>query len=295
MSLIKLNKNYRSNKPLALAIGLFDGIHRGHKELLKVIIKSGYEPVVLTFSNLFKDKHRSSAYLTSLSDRENVLKDLGINTLFYLDFEEIKDLEASDFIDDYLKELNIRFLVVGEDFRFGRKALGDVELLETSLEDTKVISVPLLTEKGRKLSTTSIIEYLKEGDIKTATRDLDRYYQIRGVVNHGLANGTKLGFPTANLALSFPYVIPKAGVYETRLIYRGQTHLSMTNIGCHPTISELTDSSIEVHIIDFHEDIYAEEVELAFIQYLRPEVKFPTVQELQNQLRADREKIISNN
>lgn len=295
MSIIKLSKNYRSSEPLALAIGLFDGVHKGHKELLKTIKNSGYKPAVLTFSNLFKDKHNSSFFLSSLEDRERILQNLGIDTLFYLEFEDIKNVSPLDFIEDYLSDLNIATLVVGEDFRFGRKAEGDIALLRKTLKHSEVIDIPLLSENGEKLSTTSIIARLEAGDVESATKDLDRYYQIRGVVNHGLANGTKLGFPTANISLTFPYVIPKAGVYETRLIYQGHRYLSMTNIGCHPTISKLTDSSIEVHIIDFHKDIYGEEVALDFIEYLRPEVKFATTCELQAQLRSDRERILSHN
>lgn len=293
MSIIKLSKNYRSSEPLALAIGLFDGVHKGHKELLKTIKSSGYKPAVLTFSNLFKDKHNSSFFLSSLEDRERILQNLGIDALFYLEFEDIKNVSPLDFIEDYLSDLNIATLVVGEDFRFGRKAEGDIALLRKTLKHSEVIDIPLLSENGEKLSTTSIIARLEAGDVESATKDLDRYYQIRGVVNHGLANGTKLGFPTANISLAFPYVIPKAGVYETRLIYQGHSYLSMTNIGCHPTISKLTDSSIEVHIIDFHKDIYGEEVALDFIEYLRPEVKFATTCELQAQLRSDRERILS--
>ena len=286
--------NYVNDKPINLCLGFFDGLHIGHKFLINKAKQLNENVGVLTFVGALKNltnKRDTKALLTSLEDRKEILQSMGVKYLFVAEFNlDIMNMSKDDFLEKMIKPLNVDTLVVGNDYTFGSKASGNVDYLRTKF---KVEVVDFVLEDGKKVSTSEIINYIKEGKILKANELLGRYYSIKGVVEHGLSNGSRLGFKTANIKPIDNYVFPKKGVYATYVKIEGKTYLSMTNIGNHPTIDRLDYESIEANIFDFEEDIYQKEVEVYFLEFMRDEKKFDSVQDLIAQLNHDRDYVVA--
>lgn len=286
----ELTKGFNDNTKRVIAIGNFDGFHKGH-QLLFLKLQGFKECIktILTFENLNKDYHHTNAILTSLKDKEDMLQRYGIDEMLYIDFnQEFKNLTPEEFFDDYLSGLNIEAIIVGKDFRFGKNLMGNIETIK-SLTNKTVVAVDLLQDNSsfKKISTTEIIDCIKSSDLKRAKNYLGRDYSIKGKITHGYQNGHRLGFPTANINIVDDYVLPGNGVYATRIKIKDKNYLSMTNIGTHPTLDELLEKSIETNIFDFNEDIYNEAVELTFLEFIRKEKKFDSKEELRKQLAQD--------
>lgn len=286
--------NYVNDKPINLCLGFFDGLHIGHKFLINKAKQLNENVGVLTFVGALKNltnKRDTKALLTSLEDRKEILQSMGVKYLFVAEFNlDIMNMSKDDFLEKMIKPLNVDTLVVGNDYTFGSKASGNVDYLKTKFN---VEVVDFVLEDGKKVSTSEIINYIKEGKILKSNELLGRYYSIKGVVEHGLSNGTRLGFKTANIKPIYNYVFPKKGVYATYVKIEGKTYLSMTNIGNHPTIDRLDYESIEANIFDFEEDIYQKEVELYFLEFMRDEKKFDSVNDLIAQLNHDRDYVVA--
>ncbi|MFA5421514.1 MAG: riboflavin biosynthesis protein RibF [Bacilli bacterium] len=275
--------------PTSLCLGNFDGVHIGHQKLItQAVLDSGGEVAILTFDapiGTIIDGRKAKDVLTSVSDRFRIIHRLGADYLLVAHLEaRLLNMMALDFIEQVLNKLNINKIFIGEDFRFGKGQTGDVDLLKKHFE---VIALPLLDVEHQKVSTSQIITLIKHGDIIRANQLLGRHYQMHGVVGEGLHNGRTIGFPTANLKLSAPYVIPKFGVYKTVCYIDGFPHLSLTNVGIHPTIQELDMPSIEVHIPNYEGDDYGKSMYLEFIAFLRPEKHFASLDELREQIAVD--------
>ncbi len=273
---------------LTLLLGNFDGVHLGHYELVKDAKRNGEgELGVMLFDHnpaVFL-KRKSTKILTSLEDKIRIFASYGFDYVFVLPLSEtLLKKSKDDFIHDYIEPLNPALLVVGEDYSFGAEGKGTANDLSEKYP-TDVIS--LKTINGVKIGTQEIIHLLEEGKIKEANEFLGRPYEIHGTVINGFHNGNKVGFPTANLSLSSPYVIPRSGVYKTLAYVRGIPHLSMTNIGDNPTFGLLDHRTIETYITNFHENIYDETLYLEFVSYLRGERKFASLEELIEQLKKD--------
>lgn len=275
--------------PISICLGNFDGVHIGHqKVIMKAVLDSPGEVAVLTFDTPLGnviDGRKSKQVLTSVSDRFRVIHRLGATYLLvvHLDSELLK-MTAEDFIVKVLKKLNVEKVFAGEDYRFGYNQSGDINLLRKHFE---VTSLPLVDVEHIKVSTSHIISLLKQGKVTKANELLGRNYQMHGTVSEGLHNGKTIGFPTANLKLSVPYVIPKFGVYKTICYIDGFPHLSLTNVGIHPTIQQLDIPSIEVHIPHYDGNDYGKTMYLEFISFLRSEKHFVTLDELRAQIAQD--------
>jgi riboflavin kinase / FMN adenylyltransferase len=286
---------YKANEPLTLCLGFFDGLHRGHLHLIEEAMKEKGRVGVLTFDGslkFFTAKRDSAEILTTVEDRSSLLEKLGIHALFIVNFDkEIMSMKPEEFIALVLKPLNIRSLYVGSDFTFGQHAQGNIALLEKYFA-VHVVDF-ILDEEGQKISATSIYSVLKEGNIVKANSLLGRPYSISGEVIKGLGNGMKMGFPTSNLKLSAPYVLPPLGVYATYSEFNedGVKHLSMTDIGYHPTIDRLEQISIETNIFDIHEETYGKKLRVSFLDYIRPEMRFLSLNDLIRQLNEDKKQI----
>jgi len=281
-----------SKDKINLCLGFFDGLHVGHKFLIQQA-KSPYAKLaVLTFEGSLKSitQRRKEGLITTVEDRKDFLSQLNVDFLYVIDFtKEIMQMEPVSFIEKFLKPLNINQIFVGEDFRFGLKAKGNVDLLKKYFD---VQVVEYILDNGKKISTSTIIKYISDGEIKRANRLLGREYFVKGKVIHGFnAGSTKIGFPTANIELASNYVIPQNGVYATRIEVGGKIYPSMTNIGVHPTINKLDSPAIETNIFDCYLDIYDEPVKLYFVNFVRHEKKFKSVVKLKEQLVKDRETI----
>lgn len=289
----KFDENFIFENPSSIAIGSFDGMHLGHQTLLKNYSQN-LKKYVLTFNFLFKEKHSDQTFLTSLEDKEYLAKLYGADELLYLNFDEtLKNTTADDFIKEYLDKPNIKEIIVGKDFRFGKFGQKDAQYLKEKLKDKSIKIIDLLDDKdGHKISTTEIISLLKEKKVEQVSSLLGRNYLIKGYIEQGLRNGHKIGFPTANIKTIYNYTLPGNGVYATNMIIDGHKYLSMTNIGTHPTISELKKPLVETHIFNFNEEIYNKKIELEFLCFIRPEKKFDSIDDLKKELQNNKNKII---
>lgn len=279
--------------PFSLCLGFFDGVHKGHQELV-FQAKKAQEPVaVLTFDQSptkLTNKSKGEGILTTVSERAQLFEDYGASYLFVIPFDQaLMNLTPDQFITEVLNELNPKIIVCGYDYRFGKMAAGKAHDLKTSplAKFATIIVEKIEDQAAHKVSTSKIKEELRAGEIDEVTENLNRYYTISGVVEKGYQNGKKIGFPTANIRLNAAYVLPKKGVYLTYIIVGGVVYLSMTNVGTHPTINEVPFPIVEVHIFDFDEDIYDQEVTVYFAHFIREEEKFVSLTQLIEKMKED--------
>jgi riboflavin kinase/FMN adenylyltransferase len=273
-----------------LCLGTFDGVHLGHQALLLEGRKIAEgDLAVLCFEDNpshYFGNGKSPLVLTSLEDKERLFEAAGVSLLYLLHLDEgFFAHTPEEFMDQVLTALAPAHLVVGEDYRFGKDAKGDPSTLAKKFPTTVV---PLRSLDGEKVSTQRIISFLKEGSLSKANAALGRPYQLVGKVVPGFQNGRKMGFPTANLDLLAPYVLPKAGVYLGACYVHGVPYKALINIGDNPTLGLLKESIVECYLDGFHEDIYGARIYCEFIAYIRGEMKFRNLDELEKQMKKDR-------
>ncbi len=283
--------------PSVVALGYFDGMHLGHLALIEEVGRiaktMGLKKSLLTFSMQPKSflSHKEEHYLTSLEDKIELARNLGIDYFIVLEFNEtIRDMEPEDFISNYLIEMKFAHLVCGFDYRFGRFGKGTSQTLQEYDSNFGVSVIAKMNYHEHKIATRYIKNLLKQGDIEAANLLLDRPFKISGMVIHGRELGRTIGFPTANIDYG-NYLLPKNGVYAVKITVSGEKYLGMGNIGFNPTIGILNIPSLEVNIFNFNQDIYDTIVDVEFIKYIREEKKFSSLDELVRQLRQDRETI----
>ena len=275
------------NKDICVAIGNFDGLHLGHMSLINQVYKSELSKGIITFIN-----HPSSyvgneiKQILSLEDKIKELSNL--DYLIILDFnDELKNLSADDFIK-FLQTNNIKEVVCGKDFRFGKNRIGDINLLANNFELDVKDDVYF---EGEKVSSTLIRTKLKLGEIETVNKLINRIYKVSGKVVDGNKQGRKIGFPTANLE-PYDYLIPAAGVYATKVLIDGKLYNSMTNIGHNPTFNMSENLKVETYILDFDKDIYGQEISIYFYKKIRDEKKFDSVSNLVLELEKNKNEIV---
>ncbi len=275
---------------MALAIGVFDGIHRGHEAVLEAALASPL-PVkaVMTFTPDFKSKVTNSArpYLMTLNEKVAEIGKLGDFSSAYVmePKPELVSLPPKEFIERILRPLGVREVYVGEDFTFGRFGVGRPQDLSQAGITTYVI--PLVKIGGEKIGTTQLIAALNEGNLDKANEMLGRPYSFTGIVEKGFQEGRKLGFPTLNLYPLEGQETIARGVYATLTIIGGATYASMTNVGTHPTINELKAPAIETNVLDFKRDVYGQKATIVFLKKIREEMRFPSVDEMVERMMGD--------
>ncbi len=303
-------KVYNSSQETGLVnsvvtVGIFDGMHLGHQELLKqVIAKSlelGVPALIVTFwphpKLYFKPDDSSFSLLMSIEERTLIMERLGVEHLLVLPFNQrMANTSAQQFIHDILvDDLSISHLILGDDHRFGRDRQGSFEFVsglanELGFGLTRMES--MLDDKTR-ISSTAIRDSLRLGEIEKANKLLGYPYFIIGKVVKGKQMGKKLGFPTANInCLEKRKQIPHAGVYAVKVMLKGKEHYGMLNIGTRPTVESGGSQSVEVHIFNIEEDLYGERLEVSFISRIRDEMKFDRLDQLRSQLAIDREVVL---
>ncbi len=283
-------------KSTAITLGKFDGLHLGHMELINRVIsykQQGLTAVMFSFlmhpGNLFSDKEFELIY----PEEEKVAKvsRSGMDVLISYPFtEKTRSMEPEAFIRDILVgQLDVKVIVVGKDFRFGYKARGDVALLKQYASEYgyQVIDIEKKTWKGDIISSSAIRKALKQGDIEAANAMLGSPYTIRGEVKHGRRIGRTLGIPTTNLAPTSSKLLPPCGVYASKTRIDGRFYDGVTNIGYKPTVGEEQFVGVETYIFDFDEDLYGEIIEVGLLNYMRPELKFSSLEELTVKMRED--------
>lgn len=296
IKIFDLDFNEFDLSPKAVSLGNFDGVHKGHQKLMKENIKiskaKNLTPSVLLFKENTKNiLNGEREYLTSLEDKIEILKNLGIECFCLLEFsDKFKDLSPYEFIEEILyKKLNTKYVIVGDNYRFGKMAKGDIKTLKKYEEDfaykTKVVDFEL--DDGKIINSTDIRQMVREGKIEKANKDLGHPFKMQGKVIKGAQRGRLLNFPTANLKPSFKYVTAKSGVYFTRVNIDRNIYYALTDIGTNPTF-ENKKMKIETYIMDFSKDIYGKNISIEFLEYLRPDYKFNSPEELIAQMEKDK-------
>ena len=280
--------------PIAVCLGNFDGIHKGHQKLIEKTVevakKENIASAFFTFSpNPRKFFSKDRVYqLTSIDDRKEIVSKYDIDLFLEFIFnEQTMNLSPKEFIEQVLIPLNVKYVICGFDYTFGKFGAGKVQdLIELGNNRFEVIVIDELDYLNSKVSTTRIIDELKNGSLELVNYLLGREYSINGLIVKGLNNGKKIGFPTINID-SGDYVLPKTGVYGLEVVVKGEKIRGIGNIGTHPTISKLKEPILEIHLLGFSEEIYGEFANITFKKYLRPERKFDSIDDLKKQIKID--------
>jgi len=291
-------KQYHNmKKPVAIALGTFDGMHIGHQELMKQLQKIKLDDKCATMVYTFLEHPLSKlnpdntpSQIMSIHEKVLYFNRIGIDWLILNPFDiEFAKTSPKAFIEDLLlKKYDVRAIVVGYNFRFGSGAKGDIDFLKNMSEKHGfiLVVVPPVSLDDNVVSSSLIRRCIKNGQIEDANRYLGKPYSICGQVVHGHGRGKKLGFPTANLRFSHKKVIPKFGVYMTRVYIDKEKFWGVTNIGKNPTFDN-EGIYLESHLIDYSGDLYGKKIRVEFLKRLRDEKAFSSVEDLQNQVYRD--------
>ena len=297
MELIRGIHNLRSEHVgCVLTIGNFDGVHRGHQAVLSRLqeqaVQLGLPSCVMVFEPQpleFFAREKAPARLSRLRDKYEAIAALNIDRLLCVKFDHVfAELTAAEFIEQILvRKLAVRFLVIGDDFRFGLQRRGDFALLVEAGRQYgfQVLSTDTLLHDQQRVSSTLLREALREGRLEDVTHMLGHPYTITGRVAHGAKLGRTIGFPTANIHLK-RLVVPVQGVYAVQVLIADAIHFGVANIGFRPTVNG-TRSQLEVHIFDFKGDLYGKQLQIQVCHKLRDEQKFPSFPALQTQITMD--------
>jgi riboflavin kinase/FMN adenylyltransferase len=287
-----------NNRKACLAIGFFDGVHLGHQQIIRQTIADARQhnglAIVITFDrhpNMVVAPDRVPPLIYSLPQKLRTIEALGTDSLLLIHFDKLFSEQTGEtFIRHLADNLEqIRSICVGADFVFGHKRSGNVALLKTlgrelgfSVHDVAAVSLD-----GQTVSSTRIRELIRTGDFDSASQMLGRPYSIAGRIIHGDRIGQKLGFPTANLDTT-DLLVPPTGVYMAHATVKGLTHRAVLNIGYRPTLNRpQPDLRVEVHLLDFNKELGDEEMEVTFVEKLREEKKFSSVEKLKGQIARD--------
>ncbi len=271
----------------AIILGTFDGLHEGHRAVIKEV--TGFFSIAVTFSIPPKNAISGKPELLILPyDRENRLKELGINKIVMQDFDDVKNIDAVDYLECLKQKYNPDRIVCGFNYRFGKDAVGDTQMLKSFCEQNKIefVCVPPVTQEGVALSSTQIRNLIREGNIKEAATQIYGGFSFTAPVLHGDARGRLLGFPTANQDYPNNLVALKRGVYISRVTVDGKQYKAITNVGIRPTYK--TDTvGCETFIKDFSGDIYGKNMKTELLEFVREEQKFESAKALKSAILND--------
>ncbi|GMK42690.1 riboflavin biosynthesis protein RibC [Paenibacillus sp. CCS19] len=286
---------------LSVAIGHFDGVHKGHQNVIKRAVdaarQQGLKSAVMTFhphpKSVLGQGEQYVSCLTPLESKLAQFAELGVDYAFVMKFDHsFAGISPERFVSEVLAPLGVRQSVVGFDFRFGSRGAGDAAMLGTlglAVGMTTEVVEPLLLQ-GQKISSTYVREALDEGNMVLAEQLLGRPYEVEGVVVHGHARGRLIGFPTANVGLVESYITPRLGVYAAQAVIGGHVYPAVLNHGMKPTFKDgETAPVLEAHLMGFSGDLYDQTIRIRFISFIRPERKFESVDELVAQIGRDRD------
>lgn len=285
------------DKPVVIAMGFFDCVHRGHAEVIahaaRIARERHAQCAVFTFRNDIGAMFGKKKQLYTYEERLDLFGDLGVETVLYADCDtDFANMRAVGFLDRLSCGKIIEGVAAGEDYTFGKGAEGDAEFLRSYFQSAHatVCIAQFVTDDGRKISSTEIKDAIERGDVKYADECLTEPYFMKGRIVHAHRRGTAMGFPTANMLPSRDKLALGQGVYATTLTVDGRTYTGGTNVGIKPTFDD-NAYSVETYLTDFDGDLYGKDVKLAFYDRIRGIVKFDSAEELQSQLRTDMEKI----
>jgi len=274
-----------------IALGFFDGVHRGHRAIIEGAVKEAKELSLPSAVFTFKGDGFAlkGGHIYSTEEKLQILDSIGIDEVILADFSEMREVSAEDFVNDTLLcDLECALALSGEDFRFGKGALGNTELLSELLSEggASLVCPGEVIDNGKKISSTRVRELLKEGKIKEANRLLGSPYTITARVKRGLGLGKSFGFPTANADIDERGVDILSGVYKCSARIDGKDYSAIANIGVCPTVSD-RKKHIEAYIVGYSGDLYGSEIRLEILDFIRPEIKFNSKDELIMQIKLD--------
>ena len=279
-----------------IALGTFDGVHRGHRALLAKTVELAEKyracPCVMTFANhpmevLAPD--RELKLLSSLSEKAICFADCGIHQMILLPFDlDMAQLTPEQFVEDILLQLPIKAVVCGYNYTFGCNGSGTVDYLTETLRSKRIEVIVIDEQKVHDLtvSSTQIRQLIEEDALEMADDLLGAYYIVGGQVVHGKERGRKMGFPTANVAAAEHKLLPPPGVYVGRAFVEGKAYKAVINVGNNPTFGS-RETTVEAHLLDFDENLYGKYILLEFVKKLRPDIKFQSMEALSQQIHQD--------
>ncbi len=285
-------------KKTFLAIGSFDGVHRGHQQLIKTLVEKARandgHAVVLSFfphPKMFFGRETENFYITTMPQKLKHLEAIGVDTAIILPFEtELSKTRAEDFLNKIHGALDLCGIWAGADFSFGYKREGNLAWLRSVTQNSNISinEFPAFKIADEIVSSTRIRSEIYKGDVACASSLMGRPLQLQGVIERGDQRGSKIGFPTANLSFDLANIRPMNGVYATRMTLGDETINGVTNVGVRPTFKTgEVRPTIETFLFDFNRDIYGESASLEFIDFIRPEQKFDGIEAIIAQIQKD--------
>ena len=291
---IAANANPNTQNGCVVAVGGFDGVHIGHLSLIKSLTDQAKRlslPAVVFMFDYFDNPKNGNQMLLSPNLGASILMDNGVDIVLTAPFSKIKSVSATDFVTEFLyKGLGAKSVICGYDFRFGNNREGDSVLISNLLsgKGVSVITPPPVLENGTPVSATLIRNLIAKGDIKQANRLLCRSFGFVNPVVHGAKLGRTLGFPTINQQYPQTMVKPPYGVYLTTVKIEGKNYYGITNFGVKPTVSAGEVPTCETYIFHYNGDCYGKVARLYFLDFIRPEQKFASVEQLKEQIEKDK-------
>ncbi|AXN35633.1 riboflavin biosynthesis protein RibF [Latilactobacillus curvatus] len=283
---------------VVLALGFFDGVHRGHQAVIRkakqIAVQKGLPLAVMTFdihpAIVYRNADRESfRYLSTVERKQELMAELGVDVFYIVHFNEaFAQLAPQTFVDQYLVALHADTVVAGFDYTYGKKEIANMTTLSDYAKGRfAIVTVAEHDHNGAKIGSTLVREDLDAGKIAEANELLGYVYQTTGEVVHGEARGRELGFPTANIESQRPERLPGIGIYAVRFLVRNQWYIGMASIGRNVTFHSNNPVTVEINLLDFNGDIYGEQVKVDWYHYLRGEVKFDSAEALIDQLHQD--------
>lgn len=296
MEYIRKTLDFKIEEPTAVTLGKFDGLHRGHELLMNTVLEYSkkYQLSSVAFTFDIPPRNRVEEIianvLTTNDEKQYIFEKQGIDYLIECPFTtEVMSMEPKAFIEWISNALHMKYVVVGDDFRFGHKRAGDYHTLQKYEEEYgyKTIVLDKLKDSNRDISSTYVREKIADGNIRKANELLGYNYFIKSEILHGKKLGRRIGMPTINMILPKHKLLPPNGVYVTEVLVDGKTYMGVTNVGYKPTVSEERIIGVETYIDDFSQDLYGEKIVVSFLEYIRPEMKFASIEELKAQMESD--------
>ena len=299
MKIFKLDTETPFTKDsLCLTIGNFDGFHNGHQEILKTLKKISIDKKLLSAVMSF-DPHPRSFFnkdvnnfnIYTKKDKLNFLKDFGIDIYINFAFDKkLSEYSSNEFIDKILvNKLNIKNLIVGSDFKFGKDREGNVDILNSFSKmynyEINLVNAVNIKNKKEKYSSSLIRKDIEDGNFENVSKSLGRYWHMTGKIVEGQKKARKINFPTANMEPD-NHILPKKGVYCVEVVYSGKKYFGISNFGVRPTVDG-SKLLLETHIFNFDEEIYGKELTVRFLTFIRSEQKFGNFDLLTEQIKKD--------
>ncbi|WP_341322729.1 riboflavin biosynthesis protein RibF [Solibacillus sp. FSL H8-0523] len=299
------HKLVASDVPYSLAVGFFDGVHSGHQKVIQAAIDNAVrlqcKSAVMTFdphpSIVLGGRNEKVFYITPLEQKIEKLKELGVDTLFVVNFtSDFAKLTPESFVQYFVRGLNIKHVSAGFDFSFGAFGKGNMAMMQQLAgDDFGVTVVGKFEQENEKVSSTRIRQALQDGEMEQAHALLGRPFEVPGIVVHGDKRGRTMGFPTANVQPIEGSFVPSTGVYAVKILVQDEWHNGVCNVGYKPTFNDpsLKQLSIEVNIFEFDKNIYGEQVVVAWYKRIRSEQKFNGIEALIQQIELDKQQAIA--